>query len=244
MTPRRRRAALRIDVLTLFPRMFEGVFSQSILKRAVEKGLLDVRCEDLRGYAQDRRGTVDDRPYGGGAGMVLIAPVLERALRKLRRKGSKVLLLSPQGRRFDQRAAQELSREKHLVLVCGHYEGVDERIMDFVDGELSMGDFVLTGGEIPAMAVVDAVTRLLPGVLAKPEAAQKESFSEELLDYPQYTRPRVWKGREVPEVLLGGDHARIEEWRRQAALAATRRKRPDLLSARPTALEKKRKKKI
>jgi tRNA (guanine37-N1)-methyltransferase len=217
------------DILTLFPRMFEGPLSESILKRARERGLLDIRLTDLRDFSTDRHRTVDDRPYGGGAGMLLMAEPLYQALRRLRRKGSKIVLLSPQGRRFDQNLAASFARERHLVLVCGHYEGVDERILDFVDMELSVGDFVLTGGEIPAMAVVDAVARLLPGVLVKPGAAEKESFTGGLLDYPQYTRPSAWRGRKVPEVLLSGDHARIEAWRLEEARRATGRKRPDLL---------------
>lgn len=229
MSPPRAKAPLRFDILTLFPRMFEGPFTESILKRARERGLLDVRLTDLRDFSTDRHHTVDDRPYGGGAGMLLMAEPLYQALRTLRRRGSKVVLLSPQGRRFDQALAASFAKARHLVLVCGHYEGVDERILDFVDLELSVGDFVLTGGEIPAMAVVDAVARLLPGVLAKPGAAERESFTESLLDYPQYTRPALWRGRKVPEVLLSGDHARIEAWRREAARKATALKRPDLL---------------
>jgi len=227
VTPKPR---LRVDVVTLFPRMFEGVLSQSILKRAQERGLLEVGLVNPRDFASDRHRTVDDRPYGGGAGMLLMAEPLYLALRKVRRRGAKVVLLSPQGRRFDQGLAASLARERRIVLVCGHYEGVDERIMDFVDMELSIGDFVLTGGEIAAMAVLDAAARLLPGVLLKPEAAERESFSAGLLDYPQYTRPSLWRGRKVPAALLSGDHARIEAWRARAAKAATRRKRPDLLS--------------
>ncbi|MFH1724691.1 MAG: tRNA (guanosine(37)-N1)-methyltransferase TrmD [Elusimicrobiota bacterium] len=227
----RRRPRLRIDIVTLFPGMFAGPLSESIVERARQRGILELGVTTPRDFTEDRHRTVDDRPYGGGAGMVLMAEPLYRTIRKLRRlrRGSKVILMSPQGRRFDQKLARGLSRQKHLILVCGHYEGIDERLMDFVDMELSIGDYVLTGGEIPAMAVADAVTRLLPGVLAKEEAAAQESFSEGLLDFPQYTRPRKWRGREVPEVLLGGDHARIAEWRRRAALGATRRKRPELV---------------
>jgi tRNA (guanine37-N1)-methyltransferase len=225
--------ALRIDIVTLFPGMFEGPLSESILKRALERGRVSIAFTNPRDFALDRRRSVDDRPFGGGAGMVMMAEPLYQALRKVRRRGSRVILLSPQGRRFDQALARELSREKRLVLVCGHYEGVDERMMKFVDMELSIGDFVLTGGEIPAMAVADAVVRLLPGVLAKADAAERESFSGNLLDYPQYTRPREWRGARVPPVLLGGDHAAIEAWRRRAALAATRRKRSDLLPSAP-----------
>lgn len=222
------RPALRVTVVTLFPGMFEGPLTQSIVGRAREKGALAVSFVDPRDFSEDRHRTVDDRPYGGGPGMVLMAEPLYRAIKKARRPKAKVVLLSPQGRRFDQNAAKRLSAAKDLVLVCGHYEGVDERVMDFVDEELSLGDFVLTGGEIAAMAVVDALARLLPGVLPA-GAAEAESFSLPLLDHPHYTRPRVWRGREVPEVLLGGDHAKVAQWRAKAAKAATTKKRPDLL---------------
>lgn len=224
-----RRPGLRVDIVTLFPGMFEGPLSESIVQRARLKGLLDLGFVNPRDFAPDKRRTVDDRPYGGGAGMVLAPEPLYQAVRKARRKGSKVILLSPQGRKFDQALARRLARERHLILVCGRYEGVDERFLDFVDLELSVGDFVLTGGEIPAMAVVDATARLLPGVLAKEDAAAAESFTDGRLDYPQYTRPEVWRGRRTPPVLLSGDHARIAQWRRRAAERATRRKRPDLL---------------
>ncbi|MDE2291625.1 MAG: tRNA (guanosine(37)-N1)-methyltransferase TrmD [Elusimicrobia bacterium] len=220
---------MRVAVVTLFPGMFEGPLTESIVKRAREKGLLEVSFVDPRAFSEDRHRTVDDRPYGGGPGMVLMAEPLYRAVKAARRRGSTVALMSPQGRRLDQALARELSRAKDLVLVCGHYEGFDERIRDFVDLELSLGDFVLTGGEIPAMAVIDAAARLLPGVLAKEGAAEAESFTEPLLDHPHYTRPRVWRGREVPAALLSGDHAAVAAWRRKAALAATKKKRPDLL---------------
>lgn len=223
------RPLLRIDVVTLFPRMFEGPLGESIIGRARERGLVEISFTDPREFARDRRRTVDDRPYGGGPGMVLMAQPLFEALRKVRRRGSTVAYLSPQGRRFDQALARRLAKAKRLVLVCGHYEGVDERILKHVDMEISMGDFVLTGGEIPAMAVADAVVRLVPGVLTG-EAAEAESFSGSLLDHPHYTRPRVWRGKRVPDALVGGDHARVGAWRRGAAEKATRRKRPDLLS--------------
>ncbi|TBR19453.1 tRNA (guanosine(37)-N1)-methyltransferase TrmD [bacterium] len=220
---------MRVAVVTLFPGMFEGPLTQSIVGRAREKGVLEVSFTDPRDFSEDRHRTVDDRPYGGGPGMVLKAEPLYRAIKKARRPKAKVVLLSPQGRRFDQAAARRLAAAKDLVLVCGHYEGVDERVLDFVDEELSLGDFVLTGGEIAAMAVVDALARLLPGVLVKAGAAEAESFTEPMLDHPHYTRPPVWRGREVPEVLLGGDHAKIAAWRAKAARRATTRKRPDLL---------------
>ena len=223
--------ALRIDIITLFPEMFEGPLSRSIVGRAREKGLLAVGFVNPRDFSKDRRHTIDDRPFGGGPGMVLMAEPLYDALKRVRRRGSLVVYLSPQGKRFDQAAARKLTEAKHLVLLCGHYEGVDERILDYVDLELSLGDFILTGGEIPAMAVTDAVARLLPGVLVKEEAAAEESFTEGLLDHPQFTRPRVWRRKAVPEALLSGDHGRIRAWRRDAAARATRLKRPDLLKA-------------
>ncbi|MFA6002823.1 MAG: tRNA (guanosine(37)-N1)-methyltransferase TrmD [Elusimicrobiota bacterium] len=220
---------MQIDVVTLFPEMFEPVLGASIMGRARERGLLGFGAVNPRDFSTDRHRTVDDRPFGGGAGMVLMAEPLYAAIQSVRRPGSHVVYLSPQGRRFDAAAARRLSRQAHVVLVCGHYEGVDERILRYCDEELSVGDFVLTGGELPAMMVVDAVARLLPGVLKKPEAAVCESFHEASLDHPQYTRPRVWKGRKVPDALLSGDHERIAEWRRRASQRATRKKRPDLL---------------
>lgn len=220
---------LRITIVTLFPDMFGPVLDASIVGRARRAGLLEVDFVNPRDFALDRHKTVDDRPFGGGAGMVLMAEPVYQALKRARRRGSKVAYLSPQGRRFDQKLAQALSREKHLVLLCGHYEGIDERVLEHADMEISIGDYVLTGGELPAMVIVDAVARLLPGVLAKPDAAERESFSEGLLDFPQFTRPRVWRRRAVPDVLLSGDHRRIEQWRRDAQRRATRRKRPDLM---------------
>lgn len=234
MTPKARGAApggapaLRVAVVTLFPGMFEGPLTQSIVGRARAGGALEVSFTDPRDFAEDRRRTVDDRPYGGGPGMVLLAEPLYRAIKAARRPKARVILLSPQGKRFDQKTAQRLVKTGKIVLVCGHYEGVDERVLDFVDEELSLGDFVLTGGEIAAMAVIDALARLLPGVLPA-GAAEAESFSDPSLDHPHYTRPRVWRGRAVPEVLMGGDHAKVAAWRARAARAATKKKRPDLL---------------
>lgn len=220
---------MKIDVISLFPGMFEGPFSESILKRAREKGLLDIRFVNPRDFAKDRHRTVDDRPYGGGAGMVLMAEPFYRAIKKVRKRNSKVVYLSPKGRLFSQAEAQRLSREKHLVLVCGRYEGIDERVLKYVDLELSIGDYVLTGGEIPAMAVVDAVARLLPGVLSKAESAERDSFQSSLLEHPHYTRPAVWRGRKVPSVLLGGNHAKIEQWRLEQSHKITAKRRPDLI---------------
>ena len=204
---------MKIDIITLFPEMFEPVLGASIVGRARERGLLDLGLVNPRDFTMDRHRTVDDRPFGGGAGMVLKPEPLYAAIQSVRRKGTITVGLSPQGRRFDAAAARRLSREKHLVLLCGHYEGMDERIRRHWDEEISIGDFVLTGGELPAMMVVDAVTRLLPGVLKKSEATVCESFEGGLMDYPHYTRPRVWRGRRVPQALLSGDHARIAAWR-------------------------------
>ncbi|PCI38738.1 MAG: tRNA (guanosine(37)-N1)-methyltransferase TrmD [Elusimicrobia bacterium] len=220
---------MRIDIVTLFPSMFEGPLTESIVKRAREKKLLEVGFVNPRDFATDRHNSVDDRPYGGGAGMVLMAGPMSQAIRSVRQESSTVVFLSPQGQRFDQGIARSLAKKKHLVLVCGRYEGIDERLMDLFDMELSIGDYVLTGGELPAMVVTDALSRLQPGVLKKEEAAERESFSENLLDYPQYTRPETWEGKSVPPVLLSGDHAKIEAWRQQEAETATRRKRPELL---------------
>jgi tRNA (guanine37-N1)-methyltransferase len=221
---------MRIDFVTLFPEMFPSVMDASILGRAQEKGALSWGCANPRDFSEDKHRKVDDRPFGGGPGMVMMAEPLARAVESVREAGSRVIFLSPQGARFDDEKASALSREERLVLVCGHYEGVDERAMEVFDEELSIGDFVLTGGELAAMVVADAVVRKIPGVLKKEEAAASESFADGLLDFPQYTRPRVWRGREVPEVLFSGDHEKIARWRRQAAVGATRRKRPDLLS--------------
>ncbi len=216
--------------MTLFPDMFAPVMDASILGRARDKGAVEWGCVNPRDFSEDKHRKVDDRPFGGGPGMIMSVEPLERAIASVRKEGSKVIFLSPQGDTFSDKKASELTQEGHLVLVCGHYEGVDERAMALFDEELSVGDYVLTGGEIPAMLVADAVARKLPGVLKKEDAVESESFATGLLDFPQYTRPRVWRGREVPEVLFSGDHKKIAEWRRQAARSATKRKRPDLLS--------------
>jgi tRNA (guanine37-N1)-methyltransferase len=220
---------MRIDFVTLFPDMFPSVMGASIMARAAEKGALSWGCVNPRDFSEDKHRKVDDRPFGGGPGMVMMVEPLSKAIKAVKKKGARVILMSPQGRRFDDAYANELTKEKHLVLVCGHYEGVDERAMGLFDEELSVGDYVLTGGELPALTVADAVVRKLPGVLKKDEAVASESFAAGLLDFPQYTRPRTWRGREVPEVLFSGDHKKIAEWRRQAALSATMKKRPDLV---------------
>ncbi len=220
---------MKIDFVTLFPGMFPSVMDASMMARAQEKGLVSWGCVNPRDFTEDKHHKVDDRPFGGGPGMLMMVEPLEKAINSVKKKGSKVVFLSPQGKTFDAKTASRLSKEKHLILVCGHYEGVDERTMELFDEEISVGDYVLTGGELPSMLVADAVARLVPGVLKKEDATVSESFAGGLLDFPQYTRPRVWRGREVPEILFSGDHAKIAEWRLNAAKTATKRKRPDLL---------------
>lgn len=224
---------MKIDIVTLFPKMFAGPFAESIVARAQKKGFVEIKIHNLRDWATDKRGTVDDRPFGGGVGMIMAVDIVDRALTDLKLKiGNcklKIILLTPQGQTFNQKLAGQLSKLDHLILICGHYEGFDERIRQLVDAEISIGDYVLTGGEIPAMVIVDAVARLIPGVLEKPEATKNESFSDSLLEYPQYTRPAEFKGSKVPEILLSGDHQKIAAWRQQKALAKTKKLRPDLL---------------
>src|SRR5580765_1179411 len=210
---------MKIDVLTLFPAMFAGPLDESIIKRARESGRLDLRLHNLRDYAHDRHRTVDDRPFGGGPGMLLKPEPIFEAVESLAREHTRVILLSPAGRKFEQSIARELAQQGHLLFVTGHYEGFDERIREaLADDELSIGDYVLTNGALPAMVVIDAVTRLLPGVLGDDESAADESFSHGRLEYPQYTRPAEFRGMKVPEVLLSGNHAEIEQWRRDQAL--------------------------
>jgi tRNA (guanine37-N1)-methyltransferase len=225
---------MKIDIITLFPGMFAGPFNDSIVKIAKEKKLVKIKIHNLRKWAKDKHKTVDDRPYGGGKGMVLmIAPIFE-ALKaiapKAKAQKTKTILLTPQGKTFTQEKAKEFAKLDQLVLIAGHYEGFDERIREnIIDEEISIGDYVLTGGEIPAMTVNDAVVRLIPGVLDK-EAKENESFSKKgLLDYPQYTRPSDYKGWEVPEVLLSGNHAEIEKWRKEKSVEKTKKSRPDLI---------------
>jgi tRNA (guanine37-N1)-methyltransferase len=221
-----------VDILTLFPGMFEAPLAESLLGRAISSGLLDVRVADIRDHARDRHRQVDDYAFGGGPGMVMKPEPVFEAVESLGPGDKRIILLSPAGRRFDQALAGELSKERWLVLICGRYEGVDERVVTGLQAEeISIGDFVLSGGEVAALAMLEAVTRLIPGVVGNEESLRAESFSweEGLLDYPHYTRPRVFRGMEVPSVLLSGDHAMIAEWRRRAALEKTRRNRPDLL---------------
>jgi len=229
---------MRIDIITLFPEFFEGLKTHSVIGRAVGNGTIKIVTHNLRDYSTDKYKTVDDRPYGGGPGMVLKVDVLHRALIDVRRKTSdesaKVILLTPQGQVYKQKIAQELAKESNLILICGHYEGFDERIREYVDLEISIGDYVLTGGEIPAMIVVDSVARLLPGVLGDDVSSSDESHSDGLLEYPQYTRPEEYEEKKVPTILLGGNHAKIEKWRREQAKERTKIRRPDLLSDKQT----------
>jgi len=221
---------LSFEILTLFPRMVEGPLNESILGKAREKGLFEVAVTDLRDFAQGKHKVCDDAPYGGGAGMVMKVEPLAAAIEAARAKrpGARVILMGPRGRVFTQAVARELRGRQELVLVCGRYEGVDERVLTFVDEELSLGDFVLTGGEFAALAVVDALARLEPGVLGNEASAGSESFEGGRLEYPQYTRPPEFRGARVPEILLSGDHARIARWRRATSLQVTRDRRPDL----------------
>jgi tRNA (guanine37-N1)-methyltransferase len=228
----------RIDVVTLFPGMPAGFLGESMLRMARERGVVDIRVIDLRDYTEGRHRVADDYPFGGGGGMVLKPEPLFAAVEALRVPESHVVLLCPQGPTFTQATAARLARATHLVLLCGHYEGVDERVRaHVVDEELSIGDYVLTGGELPAMVVLDAVVRLLPGALGDPDGATRESFVAGRLDYPQYTRPAEFRGHSVPEVLLSGDHGRIASWRRREALRRTLSRRPDLLETVPPTRE-------
>jgi len=222
---------MKIDIITIFPKMFEPFLKESIIKRAQEKRKVTIRVHDLRNYTTDKHRKVDDRPFGGGPGMVMMAQPIFDAVKKIKgRKRAKVLLTSPVGKRFDQKLANKLSHEKNLIIICGHYEGIDERVCThLVDESISIGDYVLTGGELPAMVIVDALTRLVPGVLGKKESLHSESFENNLLEYPQYTRPANFKGLKVPAVLLSGNHQQIAKWRMEQALQRTKRLRPDLL---------------
>lgn len=223
---------MRFDIITIFPEIFDEVFDFGIVRRAVEAGLIEIQIHDLRNYTHDRHRQVDDRPFGGGAGMVMKPEPLFRAVEAVTKDVPEVnvALLSPQGRLFSQPVAEEYSRKQHLVLICGRYEGVDERVVEhLITDELSIGDYVLSGGEIPAMVVVDAVTRLIPGALGCEQSAERESFSRGLLDYPHYTRPAEYRELKAPEVLLSGNHAEIELWRRRKSIEKTLRRRPDLI---------------
>jgi len=236
---------MRVDVLTLFPEMFQGFLHSSILGKAIQRGLVEINLVNFRQFATDKHGTVDDTPYGGGQGMVLKVEPIYLALREILgfepdrqslmelAPSTRVILLCPQGKTYTQKMAEEFSSSSHLVLICGHYEGFDERIRQhLITDEISLGDFLLTGGEIPAMALIDSVVRLRPGVLGNPESLQEESFVSGLLEYPQYTRPAEFHGWSVPEVLLSGNHRQIDRWRLKEALRRTWERRPDLLAQR------------
>lgn len=220
---------MKFNVLTLFPEMFETI-KQSIIGKAIEKGIVEINLINIRDFSKNKHKKVDDTPYGGGAGMVMRPDVVYDAYRSIEDKQTKVIYLSPQGKKLDQKKVEELSKEKSLTLLCGHYEGIDQRVLDkIVDEEISIGDYVLTGGEIPAMVLIDSVCRYIPEVISK-ESIMEESFSEGLLEYPQYTRPEIFEGQKVPEVLISGHHENINKWRKQEALRITKIKRPDLLS--------------
>jgi len=219
---------MKIFILTLFPEMIEPVINSSILKRAQDNQFVDFEIINFRDFSTNKHQTVDDTPYGGGSGMVLAVEPIYLALNSIPKKNHKILL-SPQGKTFNQRKAKELLKEDQLVFICGHYEGFDERVREFVDEELSLGDFVMTGGEIAALAMIDTITRMIPGVLGSVESFEKDSFYEDYLDYPQYTKPREFKGLKVPEILLSGDHAKIDKWRKEMQMKRTEERRPDLL---------------
>lgn len=230
---------MKIDILTLFPKMFENVLNESMLKIAQKKKKIEIRVHDLRGWTADRHRTADDKPYGGGSGMVMMVEPICKALEKLLGKNRvkklkdkkniekdiRIILLTPKGRKFLQKTAKKLSKLKRIILICGHYEGIDERAHQLVTDEISIGDYVLTGGEIPAMVILDAVTRLLPGVLGDKASLDFESFANDLLEYPQYTRPREFRGMKVPGILLSGDHRAIARWRMEEALRRTKKAR-------------------
>ena len=220
---------MRIDILTLFPELFPGPLGESVIGRAARQGVVSVNAVDVRSFAADARGTVDERPYGGGPGMLMVPDVLVRAIESVRTARSTVILTSPRGEVMNQALAAELAKEEHIVLVAGHYEGVDQRVIDLaIDREISIGDFVLSSGNIAAMAIADAVIRLMPGVLGDDGSAVEESHSMGLLEYPQYTRPPVFRGLKVPDVLLSGDHGKVAEFRKREAEKITRERRPDL----------------
>ncbi len=227
---------MRIDIITIFPKMFAPVLNESIIKRAQNKGKVRIYIHNLRDYTLDKHKKVDDRPFGGGSGMVMSPDPIFRAVEDLKFKTkdltpkTRVILLSPQGKKLNQRTAKRLARSKHLILICGHYEGIDERVrLYLVDEEISIGDYVLTGGELPAMVLVDCLVRLIPGVLGDKNSLNFESFAGNLLEYPQYTRPANYQGMKVPAILLSGNHKKIADWRKKQAVKITKNKRPDLL---------------
>ena len=219
---------MKFDVLTLFPEMFEPL-KQSIIKRAVEKNLIDINLINIRDFSEDKHNKVDDTPYGGGAGMLMKPDVVDRAYNSIKSENAKVIYLTPQGKTLNQRIVRDLSKQEHLILLCGHYEGIDQRVLDkIVDEEISIGDYVLTGGELPAMVLIDSVSRYVEGVLSD-ESTDEESFSNGLLEYPQYTRPEIFDNVKVPDVLISGHHENIRKWRRERSLENTFKKRPEML---------------
>ena len=212
---------MKIDILTLFPEMFDGFLNTSIIKRAIDNKYVDIKVHNFRDYSLDKHKRVDDYPYGGGAGMVLMCEPIFRAIEDLKTKDTITIMLTPSGKLFNQEMALDLSKKKHIILLCGHYEGFDERIKTIIDMEISIGEYVLTGGEVPAMAITDTITRLIPGVITK-ESLDSESFTDDLLDYPTYTRPEVFRGMKVPEVLLSGHHKNIENYRKEERIKITK----------------------
>lgn len=219
---------MKFDILTLFPEMFENL-KQSIIGRAIEKNIININLINIRDFSKDKHKKVDDMPYGGGAGMVMKPDVVYSAYNSIKDKNAKVIYMSPQGKTLNQKKVEELSKEEHLVILCGHYEGIDQRVLDkIVDEEISIGDYVLTGGELPAMVLIDSVSRYVEGVL-KEDSIKEESFSNGLLEYPQYTRPEVFEGEKVPEILLSGHHENISKWRKEKSLEITKKKRPELI---------------
>jgi len=222
---------MRIDIVTIFPSMFDGPFDASLIKRARDKGVVEIEIVELREFADDRHRTTDDYPFGGGAGMIMKVEPIFKAVEHLRGQDSTVILLSPQGKRLDQKTVSRLARLKHIILLCGRYKGVDERVRELtVDEEISVGDYVLSGGELPAMVLTEALVRLLPGAMNSQESAEEDSFHDGLLDPPRYTRPRDFLNLTVPDVLISGDHQAVDRWRRRMAIEKTMKKRPDLLS--------------
>ncbi len=211
--------------------MFSSLLNESILKKAQEKDFLEVKAHDLREYTTDKHRQIDDTPYGGGPGMLLKVEPFFRAIEDLKKDGSHIVLLTPQGKVLKQRIVQDLSKKQHIIMLCGHYEGVDERVRSFVDEEISLGDYVLTGGELPAMVLLDAVTRKQDGVLGSSESLLEESFEKNLLEYPQYTKPAEFNGQKVPDVLVSGNHQKIEDWRKERSVERTKKRRPDLLGS-------------
>ncbi|MBQ4583840.1 MAG: tRNA (guanosine(37)-N1)-methyltransferase TrmD [Bacilli bacterium] len=219
---------MRIDILTLFPNMFKNILEESIIKRAIEKNLIEINIINFRDYSPLNNQQVDDTPYGGGSGMVLRCEPIFLAIDDIKTEESKVILLTPEGKTYNQQTAKDFSKEKHLIIICGHYEGFDERIKTLVDYEISIGDFILTGGEIPAMILIDSISRLVDGVITS-GSLESESFENNLLDYPTYTKPREYRGLTVPEILLSGDHKKIADYRKEMQIKKTKEKRPDLL---------------